>query len=101
MAGRIVFILGFVLLLHAAFSAMQHRTFLSLEDRSSSSLPIDIVLQSLVALVVCSMGLVKWVVNFKDIKADTDPTHKTFDSAGNCSSFFIFQHRGQVVYNQD
>ncbi|XP_065841234.1 ER membrane protein complex subunit 5-like [Oscarella lobularis] len=99
MAGRVIFAVGIVLLLHAAFSAIQHRTFLSLEDRASSGLPLDIILQSLIALTVGSVGLVKWMVNFKDIKADADSTHKTFDTAGNCSSFYSFQHRGQVIYS--
>lgn len=89
---------GLFALAHAAFSAAQHRSYMRLTEKEDETLPIDIVLQTLLAFVVACYGIVNIAGEFKDMDATSELRNKTFDTLRNHPSFYIFNHRGRVMF---
>ena len=56
-------------------------------EKEDESLPIDIVLQTLLAFAVTCYGTVHIVGEFKDMDATSELKNKTFDTLRNHSSF--------------
>ena len=92
---------GLLVLLHAAYSATQHRTYLRLTEREFDALPADILIQIVFALVTTCYGIVRVVGKFKEIRAAADLDSKTWDNAGNRLSFYTFQHRGRFLFDNE
>ena len=90
--------IGLFALAHAAFSAAQHRTYMRLTEKEDESLPIDIVLQTLLAFAVTCYGIVHVAGEFKDMDATSELKNKTFDTLRNHPSFYVFNHRGRVLF---
>ncbi|XP_036897103.1 membrane magnesium transporter 1-like [Sturnira hondurensis] len=90
--------IGLFALAHAAFSAAQHRSYMRLTEKEDESLPIDIVLQILLAFTVTCYGIVHIAGEFKDMDATTELKNKTFDTLRNHPSFYVFNHRGRVLF---
>ncbi|XP_040179671.1 ER membrane protein complex subunit 5 [Rana temporaria] len=89
---------GLFALAHAAFSAAQHRSYMRLTEKEDETLPIDIVLQTLLAFVVACYGIVHIAGEFKDMDATSELKNKTFDTLRNHPSFYVFNHRGRVMF---
>ncbi|KAG7484302.1 hypothetical protein MATL_G00047800 [Megalops atlanticus] len=89
---------GLFALAHAAFSAAQHRSYMRLTEKENETLPIDIVLQTLLAFVVTCYGIVHIAGEFKDMDASSELKNKTLDTLGNHPSFYLFNHRGRVLF---
>lgn len=89
---------GLLALAHAAFSAAQHRSYMRLTEKENELLPIDIVLQTLLSFVVTCYGIVHISGEFKDMDASSELKNKTFDTLRNHPSFYLFNHRGRVLY---
>lgn len=79
-------IVGIMFLTHAAYSAAT--------QTSSTSVPVNIIIQALVSMMVTMAGL---VINTKliDIKYTG---HKNYDTILNRPSLYTFNHRGKFVY---
>ncbi|KAG7465108.1 hypothetical protein MATL_G00172780 [Megalops atlanticus] len=90
--------IGLFALAHAAFSAAQHRSYMRLTEKENETLPIDIVLQTLLAFVVTCYGIVHIAGEFKDMDASSELKNKTFDTLRNRPSFYLFNHRGRVLF---
>ena len=90
--------IGLFALAHAAFSAAQHRTYMRLTEKEDESLPIDIVLQTLLAFAVTCYGIVHIAGEFKDMDATSELKNKTFDTLRNHPSFYVFNHHGRVLF---
>ncbi|XP_069447774.1 ER membrane protein complex subunit 5 [Ovis canadensis] len=90
--------IGLFTLAHAAFSAAQHRSYMRLTEKEDESLPIDIVLQTLLAFAVACYGIVHIAGEFKDMDATSELKNKTFDTLRNHPSFYVFNHRGRVLF---
>ncbi|XP_078544705.1 ER membrane protein complex subunit 5 [Lissotriton helveticus] len=90
--------LGLFALAHAAFSAAQHRSYMRLTEKEDETLPIDIVLQTLLAFIVSCYGIVHIAGEFKDMDATSELKNKTFDTLRNHPSFYVFNHRGRVLF---
>ncbi|XP_053328542.1 ER membrane protein complex subunit 5 [Spea bombifrons] len=90
--------IGLFALAHAAFSAAQHRSYMRLTEKEDETLPIDIVLQTLLAFVVACYGIVHIAGDFKDMDATSELRNKTFDTLRNHPSFYVFNHRGRVMF---
>uniref|UniRef100_A0A8B9UP21 Membrane magnesium transporter 1 n=1 Tax=Anas zonorhyncha TaxID=75864 RepID=A0A8B9UP21_9AVES len=71
--------LGLFALAHAAFSAAQ-------------------LLQTLLAFAVTCYGIVHIAGEFKDMDATSELKNKTFDTLRNHPSFYVFNHRGRVLF---
>ncbi|XP_045143151.1 ER membrane protein complex subunit 5-like [Echinops telfairi] len=93
-----VLAMGLFALAHAAFSATQHRSYMRLTEKEDESLPIDIVLQTLLAFAVTCCGIVPMAGEFKDMDATSELKKKTFDTLRNHPSFYVFNHRGRVLF---
>ncbi|KAG9340983.1 hypothetical protein JZ751_020177 [Albula glossodonta] len=90
--------IGLFALAHAAFSAAQHRSYMRLTEKENETLPIDIVLQTLLAFVVTCYGIVHIAGEFKEMDASSELKNKTFDTLKNHPSFYVFNHRGRVLF---
>uniref|UniRef100_A0A4W6FLY9 Membrane magnesium transporter n=3 Tax=Lates TaxID=8186 RepID=A0A4W6FLY9_LATCA len=89
---------GLFALAHAAFSAAQHRAYMRLTEKENETLPIDIVLQTLLSFVMTCYGIVHIAGEFKDMDASSELKNKTFDTLRNHPSFYLFNHRGRVLF---
>ncbi|XP_067313760.1 ER membrane protein complex subunit 5 [Pseudorasbora parva] len=90
--------IGLFALAHAAFSAAQHRSYMRLTEKENETLPIDIVLQTLLSFVITCYGIVHISGEFKDMDASSELKNKTFDTLRNHPSFYLFNHRGRVLF---
>ncbi|EDW29282.1 GL18500 [Drosophila persimilis] len=95
--NKLLLIAGFASLAHAAFSAAHHRTYLRLTEQEWNSLPLDIILQTVISLVVVVYNIIEVVGHFKEIRATVDMQQKTWDTLGNFPSFYSFNHRGRAL----
>ncbi|KAH8258569.1 hypothetical protein KR038_007002, partial [Drosophila bunnanda] len=95
--NKLLLIAGFASLAHAAFSAAHHRTYLRLTEQEWTSLPLDIILQTVISLVIVIYNIIEVVGNFKEIRATVDMQQKTWDTLGNFPSFYSFNHRGRAL----
>ncbi|TMS34260.1 hypothetical protein L596_001888 [Steinernema carpocapsae] len=84
-------------LLHCAYSAAQHRFYLRLVEESFTRLPIDIVLQTLISLLVLVYTASFVAGEFRPIRGDHQSGKKSWDTVGNCPSFYTFEHRGKTL----
>ncbi|CAJ0965178.1 unnamed protein product [Ranitomeya imitator] len=75
-----------------------NRSYMRLTEKEDETLPIDIVLQTLLAFVVACYGIVHIAGEFKDMDATSELKNKTFDTLRNHPSFYIFNHRGRVMF---
>uniref|UniRef100_A0A4W5MUZ1 Membrane magnesium transporter n=1 Tax=Hucho hucho TaxID=62062 RepID=A0A4W5MUZ1_9TELE len=75
--------LGLFALAHAAFSAAQHRSYMRLTEKENETLPIDIVLQTLLAFVLAIYGIVHISGEFKDMDASSELKNKTEQTGSN------------------
>ena len=90
--------IGLVALAHAAYSAAQHRSYLRLTEQEFTTLPIDVLLQSIAGLVITCYGIVRVVGEFREIKASADLEKKSWDTMSNRPSFYSFNHRGTRLF---
>ncbi|EDW75497.1 uncharacterized protein Dwil_GK23889 [Drosophila willistoni] len=95
--NKLLLVAGFASLAHAAFSAAHHRTYLRLTEQEWTSLPLDVILQTVVSLVLVIYNIIEVVGNFKEIRATVDMQQKTWDTLGNFPSFYSFNHRGRAL----
>ncbi|XP_055376015.1 ER membrane protein complex subunit 5 [Condylostylus longicornis] len=89
--------IGFISLIHAAFSAAQHRSYLRITEQDSRALPLDIIIQTLVSLVVIIYNILQIVGDFKEIRAAVDLQQKSWETLSNIPSFYMFCHRGKAL----
>jgi len=84
-------------LVHCAYSAAQHKFYLRLIKEPFTRLPIDIVLQTLVSLIVLVYSASFVAGDFRPIRGDHLSSKKSWDTVGNCPSFYAFEHRGKTL----
>ncbi|CUT99654.1 magnesium transporter [Echinococcus multilocularis] len=71
--GRCLVIFGLVTLVHAAYSAIQHRTYLKLTGVHFDYLPPDIFWQTIIGLAITIAGVIRVAGDFSLINTTTDP----------------------------
>uniref|UniRef100_A0A914Y0M3 Membrane magnesium transporter n=1 Tax=Panagrolaimus superbus TaxID=310955 RepID=A0A914Y0M3_9BILA len=94
---KIVTIISLASLLHCAYSAAQHNSFLRLTGQEFNQLPLDIVIQTVVSLLVCIFATTFLTGDFQTIRVDKEVTRKSWDTVGNCPSFYTFDHRSKCL----
>lgn len=105
--GKIFLTVGLIGLCHAAYSATQHRSYMRLTETELnvssfakvSSLPLDIVVQTLVSLLLSCFGIIGISTKFRQIKITSEWENKTWDNIANRTSFYSFNHRGKSLYS--
>lgn len=90
---------GLLALVHAAYSAAQHRAYLRLTEQEFTTLPIDILLQTIVGLLLACIGIVRVVGHFREIRAVADMENRTWDTINVRASFYGFNHRGKMLFS--
>ena len=107
--GKLLLTIGLAGLCHAAYSATQHRNYLRLTETSNDFtsatsnplLPIDILVQTLVCLLLCCFGVISIAAKFKPIQITSEWENKVWDTIGNRTSFYSFNHRGKLLFSGD
>ncbi|CAB1325093.1 unnamed protein product, partial [Coregonus sp. 'balchen'] len=74
------------------------RSYMRLTEKENENLPVDIVLQTLLAFVLTIYGIVHIAGEFKEMDASSELKNKTFDTLRNHPSFYMFNHRGRVLF---
>ncbi|CAI4232986.1 unnamed protein product [Auanema sp. JU1783] len=92
----VITIVSLASLLHCAYSAAQHRSYLRLTEQPFVSLPADVICQTLVSLIVLIYGASYVAAPFQQIKSDPN-RERTWDEVASCLSFAIFNHRGKAM----
>lgn len=96
--SRVLVIIGILSLIHAGYSAAQHRSYLRLVEQDFTGLlPHDILLQTIMSLFVTVLGVLKVSGEFKEIRALDDVKYKNIDTIANRPSFYTFNHRGRLM----
>ncbi|XP_066879880.1 ER membrane protein complex subunit 5 isoform X2 [Kogia breviceps] len=85
--------IGLFALAHAAFSAAQHRSYMRLTEKEDESLPIDIVLQTLLAFAVTCYGIVHIAGEFKDMDATSELKNNRYRRAKRKFSLYLILGR--------
>ncbi|XP_061194905.1 ER membrane protein complex subunit 5-like [Saccostrea echinata] len=100
--SKICVFFGLAAMLHAAYSAAQHRTYLRLTEQEFTTLPIDIIVQCFVGLLLTCYGVVHVAGSFREICASAELESKTWDMLSNRQAFYSFCHRGMAInYRED
>ncbi|XP_014214067.1 membrane magnesium transporter 1 [Copidosoma floridanum] len=94
---KIVTFLGFVSILHATYSAVQHRSYVRITEQEFTTLPIDIIIQTILSLFAVMYGVLHIAGDFKEIRAVVDLENKSWETLRNLPSFQIFNHRGKAL----
>lgn len=97
---KVLVALGLLALLHAAYSAAQHRAYLRLTEQEFTTLPADVLIQTLVGLVITCCGIVQVVGKFREIRPIADLETRTWDSMSSHVAFYSFNHRGKMLGSQ-
>uniref|UniRef100_A0A915PN86 Uncharacterized protein n=1 Tax=Setaria digitata TaxID=48799 RepID=A0A915PN86_9BILA len=94
---RGVCLVGLISLLHCAYSAAQHRFYLRLTEQPFTQLPLDITVQTIVSLVAFVYSATCIAGEFQPIRSDLQNRTKSWDTVGNCPSFYTFDHRAKTL----
>ncbi|XP_076234311.1 ER membrane protein complex subunit 5 [Calliopsis andreniformis] len=97
---KLVTFVGIMSILHAAYSAAQHRSYLRITEQEFTTLPIDILIQGIVSLFMVMYGVMYIAGDFKEIRAVVDLENKSWETLRNLPSFQIFNHRGRYLSPQ-
>ncbi|KAJ1372265.1 hypothetical protein KIN20_034372 [Parelaphostrongylus tenuis] len=93
---NVITLSSLISLLHCAYSAAQHRSYLRLTEQPFVSLPADVLAQTLISLVALIYGASHVAGPFQHIKSDPN-RDRSWDEAGSCMSFITFEHRGKAM----
>eukprot|EP01102_Stenamoeba_stenopodia_P019962 TRINITY_DN7642_c0_g2_i1.p1 TRINITY_DN7642_c0_g2~~TRINITY_DN7642_c0_g2_i1.p1 ORF type:complete len:134 (-),score=30.74 TRINITY_DN7642_c0_g2_i1:63-416(-) len=98
MANKIRYVLlalSLVLMLHAAYSTVQHRTYLKLVEKPYERVPTDILVEGVVAVVISIIAIALFPTSpLKPIKITTHIATTTLDQRESKTDFAVFSHRG-------
>lgn len=94
---KLITFLGLMSILHAAYSAAQHRSYLRITEQEFTTLPIDILIQGIISLFMVMYGVMYIAGDFKEIRAVVDLENKSWETLRNLQSFQIFHHRGKSL----
>ncbi|XP_078033875.1 ER membrane protein complex subunit 5 [Augochlora pura] len=94
---KLITFIGILSILHAAYSAAQHRSYLRITEQEFTTLPIDILIQGIVSLFMVMYGIMYIAGDFKEIRAVVDLENKSWETLRNLPSFQVFNHRGSII----
>eukprot|EP00095_Tigriopus_kingsejongensis_P001732 snap_masked-scaffold514_size150699-processed-gene-0.9 protein:Tk01732 transcript:snap_masked-scaffold514_size150699-processed-gene-0.9-mRNA-1 annotation:"transmembrane protein 32-b precursor" len=80
---------------HAAYSVAEWRNYSRKTDQTSESLPLDIVIQTLVAFFLAMVSVLNIAGEFKEIRSAMELSQKSWEHSRNRPSFYTFNHRGK------
>eukprot|EP00037_Helgoeca_nana_P032605 m.414653 g.414653 ORF g.414653 m.414653 type:complete len:106 (+) comp29386_c0_seq1:81-398(+) len=90
---------GVIGLLHAAWSATEHRHHLKMRSETFDSLPADILMEALVFFLIAVVAVVrKKTAELEPINAVYNLNLKTADNVFQAPSFYTYAHRGRGLF---
>jgi len=95
MLGHIFLLLATIATLHAAFSTYEHLSRLKALGRPEGSLPIDIVVEALVALVLGILGASFNAPELKEITWASEMKKRSIDQMDSRLGFANFVNKGR------
>ncbi|EFA75056.1 putative transmembrane protein [Heterostelium album PN500] len=93
----IICTIGIALLAHSVLSALQHRSYLRLTNKSFEHIPYDIALESIVALLVSSWGIINLAPKLIPIKATHHLSKRSYESIDYRPDFIQFNNRARYL----
>ncbi|KAI8924222.1 magnesium transporter [Entophlyctis helioformis] len=96
--GRLLYVVGIVLMMHAAYSAVDHLAYLKAVGRHETSLPSDIVLETLLSLAFFIPGAVLVSGTLKPIALELELATKTMDSIDATPGFKVLNTRASAIF---
>ncbi|KAI0339441.1 hypothetical protein BDW22DRAFT_1361479 [Trametopsis cervina] len=97
MFGNALLTIAFVLLLHAAFSTYEHFSLLKAAGRPEGSLPLDIVAETLVAMVIGVIAAAVRSPELREITWRSEMKKRPLDEIDPRLSFANFARRAGLV----
>ncbi|KAJ7066521.1 magnesium transporter [Mycena amicta] len=98
MLGALLLSLATVAVFHAAFSTYEHLSHLKAIGRPEGTLPLDIILEALVALVLGTLGASLNAPKLKEISWAAEMQKRSIDDMDSRLSFASFVNRGKHVF---
>ncbi|KAJ2882742.1 E3 ubiquitin-protein ligase pub1 [Coemansia aciculifera] len=97
LAGKAIAVVSFLFMLHSGYSAREYLLYSKSIGRQNLSLPVEIVLECLVALAVMTVALVVGVGELKPISYEAEMRRYSIDGMYSRPSFQVFNHRGRFL----
>uniref|UniRef100_A0A7N1A6C2 Membrane magnesium transporter n=1 Tax=Kalanchoe fedtschenkoi TaxID=63787 RepID=A0A7N1A6C2_KALFE len=93
-AGFVVGVLGGLVIAHAAYSTIHYRGLLKITEEEFSGPPMNVVLELVAGLALCTYAALTVPGRFLSINLDSDE-NRTVSLPANLD-FMIFNHRGKL-----
>ncbi|KAJ6581608.1 magnesium transporter [Mycena capillaripes] len=100
MLAAVLLCLATVALFHAAFSTYEHLSHLKAMGRPEGSLPADIVLEALLALVLGTLGASLNAPPLKEITWAAEMRKRSIDEMDSRLGFANFVNRGKNLFSE-
>lgn len=94
---RVLIVLGLLSLLHSAFSAAQHRSYLRITSQVFTSLPLDIVVQAVSSLLLVVWGVLSRCHGLRAVTAADENMAASANTLHNNANFYMYNHRGRLL----
>lgn len=79
-------------------SFFSDRSYIRITEQEFHNLPLDIIAQAIFSLMLVMMSTLQTVVEFKEIRAAQT---KSWETMANFPSFYVFNHRGRLLFSDD
>ncbi|KAJ7281439.1 magnesium transporter [Mycena rebaudengoi] len=100
MLGAVFLFLATVAILHAAFSTYEHLSHLKAMGRPEGSLPLDIIIEALFALVVGTVGASLNAPPLKEITWAAEMRTRSIDDMDSRLGFASYVNRGRNLFSK-
>lgn len=97
MKGHLFCLVGTVCMIYSAFETMEFKAFVKESGDGNLSMPINIIVQCLVGLLLCTFGITLVAGNFKEILASPSFHQESWDTVRYRKEFATCDHRGLAL----
>ncbi|KAK9762992.1 hypothetical protein K7432_010725 [Basidiobolus ranarum] len=98
--GRALSLVGLLLLSHSAYSTYEHLSYLKATDKHEDGLPVDIIIECMVAIIIFMVGFTLVSGSLKPILMEVEMAKQTINKLDSRPSFQTFNHRGVYLHNK-
>jgi hypothetical protein len=95
--GKILGWIGFITLLHSAYSTYEHLSYLKAVEKVPNDMPIEIIVECLVSVLIFTVGVIFIAGPLKPILMKNEMVKKSIDKVDTRPSFNTFNHRGRII----
>ncbi|KAF7308890.1 hypothetical protein MKEN_01089300 [Mycena kentingensis (nom. inval.)] len=98
MLGAVLLTVATFTVLHAAFSTYEHLSHLKAIGRPEGSLPLDIILEALFALIIGTVGASLNTPALKELSWVAETQKRTIDDMNSRLGFASYVNRGRNIF---